>query len=552
MVTPDAYVDAVARAGRKPALQGRGRRRGVRGLRDAQAPRRPRRLRRPARPRRARPRGGRRPFAAAQRWRFRHLFVDELQDVNPLQFRLLEAWRGDRYDVTAVGDPQQAIYGWNGADAGFLLDIHRWWPPAEVIELDRSYRSTPEILDGAAAVLRGARQPARDVRGHPCRRVRRPTSPATRTTAPRPSPSPAPCGSPAPRAGGGRSRRCSCGPTPRPTCSPRRSAARASRTASAAAPPSSTDRTCGGRLRDLRDATVPLGTALADLELQLEAQALEADELRRPPRRRGSTRVPWSSTARPTSGPRSRALLRMGRDYLRLDPVGRADTFSSLADRHRAVRGRPSRRPRRRRRRHVPRRQGPRVGDGAPGRRGGRLRAHRPRPHRGRPRRGGAAALRGDDPGPARAADLVGRAAHLRRQGRRAPPIAAPRPAGAAAPPTAAPVDRAGILEPPGRRLVRRRSPASSEAPAASPRSHGRPGARRAAPLAGRAPPAPRASTRRPCCPTTCSAASSPPAPRDVDELGAVRGVGPILASRFGDAMLGALALAGGRERGDR
>ena len=118
-------------------------------------------------------------FAAAQRWRYRHLFVDELQDVNPLQFRLLQAWRGDRYDVTAVGDPQQAIYGWNGADAGFLLDIQRWWPPAEVIELTRSYRSTPEILAAAAAVLRAGRQPAREVA---CRQGRRRTAARPRAT----------------------------------------------------------------------------------------------------------------------------------------------------------------------------------------------------------------------------------------------------------------------------------------------------------------------------------------------------------------------------------
>jgi DNA helicase II / ATP-dependent DNA helicase PcrA len=102
-------------------------------------------------------------FATAQRWRFRHLHVDELQDVNPLQFRLLEGWRGTSDDVCAVGDPQQAIYGWNGADAGFLLDIARWWPSAEVVELERSYRSTPEVLDGASAVLRHARQPTRAV-----------------------------------------------------------------------------------------------------------------------------------------------------------------------------------------------------------------------------------------------------------------------------------------------------------------------------------------------------------------------------------------------------
>ena len=59
-------------------------------------------------------------FAAAQRWRFRHLFVDEFQDVNPLQFRLLEAWRDGRDDLCVVGDPRQAIYSWNGADPRYL------------------------------------------------------------------------------------------------------------------------------------------------------------------------------------------------------------------------------------------------------------------------------------------------------------------------------------------------------------------------------------------------------------------------------------------------
>ena len=230
-------------------------------------------------------------FATAQRWRFRHLFVDELQDVNPLQFRLLEAWRGDRYDITAVGDPQQAIYGWNGADAGFLLDIHRWWPPAEVIELSRSYRSTPEILEGAAAVLRGARQAARTV------------------VATRPS-----------------------GAVPEiRECDDDRaealSIARAVRLAHAPGRPWGEQailvrthaqthlivealrgsgiphRVRGGSaflnrpevrrtLRDLRSSQAPLGTALADLELHIEAraaEALDADDLERwdDPTRRG-------------------------------------------------------------------------------------------------------------------------------------------------------------------------------------------------------------------------------------------------------------------------
>ncbi|HZA74821.1 MAG TPA: UvrD-helicase domain-containing protein [Acidimicrobiales bacterium] len=103
-------------------------------------------------------------FAAAQRWRHRHLFVDEFQDVNPLQLRLLEAWRGDSYDLCVVGDPHQAIYGWNGADAGFLQDFRRLYPPTEVIELVGSYRSTPSILAAAGDVLRAAGVAERTVR----------------------------------------------------------------------------------------------------------------------------------------------------------------------------------------------------------------------------------------------------------------------------------------------------------------------------------------------------------------------------------------------------
>ncbi len=103
-------------------------------------------------------------FAAAQRWRFQHLFVDEFQDVNPLQLRLLDAWRGASYDLCVVGDPHQAIYGWNGADAGFLEGFRRLYPPSEVVALGGNYRSTPQILDAAADVLRVAEVADRPVR----------------------------------------------------------------------------------------------------------------------------------------------------------------------------------------------------------------------------------------------------------------------------------------------------------------------------------------------------------------------------------------------------
>lgn len=92
-------------------------------------------------------------FAASQRWRFRHLFVDEFQDVNPAQFRLLKAWLGDRLDLCVVGDPHQAIYSWNGADPCLLGGLADRFPTAEVMRLDDNYRSSPQVLAVADAVL---------------------------------------------------------------------------------------------------------------------------------------------------------------------------------------------------------------------------------------------------------------------------------------------------------------------------------------------------------------------------------------------------------------
>ncbi len=95
-------------------------------------------------------------FAASQRWRFQHLFVDEFQDVNPLQDALLNAWRGDRFDLCVVGDPNQAIYAWNGADPELLRRFPGNFPTAEVVRLTENYRSTPQILAVANAVLAGS------------------------------------------------------------------------------------------------------------------------------------------------------------------------------------------------------------------------------------------------------------------------------------------------------------------------------------------------------------------------------------------------------------
>jgi DNA helicase-2/ATP-dependent DNA helicase PcrA len=94
-----------------------------------------------------------REFAATQHWRFRHFFVDEFQDVNPLQQALLQAWLGERRDLCVVGDPNQAIYAWNGADPSYLRNFGKHHPGGESVHLGTNYRSSPQILAVANAVL---------------------------------------------------------------------------------------------------------------------------------------------------------------------------------------------------------------------------------------------------------------------------------------------------------------------------------------------------------------------------------------------------------------
>lgn len=94
-------------------------------------------------------------YAAGVRWRHRHLYVDEFQDVNPLQYELLRAWRGTTDDIFIVGDPNQAIYGWNGADPNLLTNFAKREPGATVIRLLDNYRSTPQVLTLANASLEG-------------------------------------------------------------------------------------------------------------------------------------------------------------------------------------------------------------------------------------------------------------------------------------------------------------------------------------------------------------------------------------------------------------
>ncbi|WP_170322188.1 ATP-dependent DNA helicase UvrD2 [Mycobacterium bohemicum] len=91
------------------------------------------------------------------RGRYRCFVVDEYQDVTPLQQRVLQAWLGDRDDLTVVGDANQTIYSFTGASPRFLLDFSRQFPDATVVRLERDYRSTPQVVSLANQVIAAAR-----------------------------------------------------------------------------------------------------------------------------------------------------------------------------------------------------------------------------------------------------------------------------------------------------------------------------------------------------------------------------------------------------------
>jgi DNA helicase-2/ATP-dependent DNA helicase PcrA len=92
------------------------------------------------------------------RSRYRSFVVDEYQDVNPLQQRVLDAWVGNRDDLTVVGDANQTIYSFAGASPKWLIAFPRRFPDATLVRLERDYRSTPQVVGLANQVIGAARE----------------------------------------------------------------------------------------------------------------------------------------------------------------------------------------------------------------------------------------------------------------------------------------------------------------------------------------------------------------------------------------------------------
>ena len=91
--------------------------------------------------------------AACLQQQYEHLLVDEFQDINLAQYRLVRALAGRKQNVTVVGDDDQSIYGWRGARVELLLHFHRDFPKAKVVVLEQNYRSTQNILEAAFHVI---------------------------------------------------------------------------------------------------------------------------------------------------------------------------------------------------------------------------------------------------------------------------------------------------------------------------------------------------------------------------------------------------------------
>jgi DNA helicase-2/ATP-dependent DNA helicase PcrA len=103
----------------------------------------------------------------AEAGRFDHVLIDEYQDTSGIQERILSALARDHRSICVVGDDDQSIYAWRGAEISHILDFAKRWPGARIVRLEENYRSTPEIIRAANMLIeRNARRHGKTLVSH--------------------------------------------------------------------------------------------------------------------------------------------------------------------------------------------------------------------------------------------------------------------------------------------------------------------------------------------------------------------------------------------------
>ncbi|BDU67658.1 MAG: ATP-dependent DNA helicase PcrA [Candidatus Tyloplasma litorale] len=102
--------------------------------------------------------------------KYKYIFIDEFQDTNNIQFEIIKSITNENSNITVVGDPDQNIYSWRGANIDLINNFNKWFPSSETIMLDQNYRSTPEIINAANNLIQNNKNRVSEFKSSPTKK----------------------------------------------------------------------------------------------------------------------------------------------------------------------------------------------------------------------------------------------------------------------------------------------------------------------------------------------------------------------------------------------